>query len=217
MLLESDNEIERCANIIWNYHLLNHSVKKSDCIFVLGSNDIRVAKRGAELYLAGYAPLLIFSGAVGKLTQGKFDCSEAAHFANIAKQMGVPESSILIEEQATNTGENISLTLKLLKEKGLRPESYIVVQKPFMERRSYAVFRNYLPETKLLVTSPQISFQDYANSELSRDDILNTMVGDLQRIREYPKLGFQIAQDIPNNVWQAFEKMVAWGYSKHLI
>lgn len=43
------------------------------------------------------------------------------------------------------------------------------------------------------------------------------MVGDLQRIREYPKLGFQIEQNIPKSVWQAFEKMVGWGYSKHLI
>ncbi len=215
MLLE--NEIDKCANIIWDYHLLNHSLKKSDCIFVLGSNDTRVAERGADLYLAGYAPLIIFSGAVGKLSKGKFNCSEAEQFANIAKKMGVPESAILIEDKATNTGENISLTMALLNKNGLQPESYIVVQKPFMERRSYAVFRNYLPETDLTVTSPQIGFQDYPNSELSRDDILNTIVGDLQRIREYPKLGFQIAQNIPDDVWQAFETMVASGYTKHLI
>ena len=209
--------IEQTAQEIWDYHLLNHSLIKSDCIFVLGSNDIRVAQRGAELYLAGFAPLLIFSGAVGKLTEGKFDCSEAQHFANIAMQMGVPASAILIEDKATNTGENISLTMALLEKKGITLNSYIVVQKPFMERRAYAVFKKYLPNPALLITSPQISFQDYPNEALSRDDILNTMVGDLQRIREYPKLGFQVEQEIPTSVWQAFEKMVEWGYTKHLI
>ncbi|WP_022943256.1 YdcF family protein [Psychromonas hadalis] len=209
--------IEQQAKIIWDYHLLHHSLKKSDCIFVLGSNDIRVAQRGAELYLAGFAPLLIFSGAIGKLTEGKFTCSEAQYFSNIAIKMGVPESAILIEDKATNTGENISLTMALLKEKKLKPASYIVVQKPFMERRAFAVFKHYLPEPELIITSPQISYQDYANADLSHDDILNVMVGDLQRIREYPQLGFQIAQDIPDNVWQAFKKMVAWGYTKHLI
>lgn len=205
------------ANIIWNYHLLHHKLKKSDCIFVLGSNDIRVAQRGAELYLAGYAPLLIFSGAVGKLTEGLFNCSEAQYFANVAIAMGVPESAILIEDKATNTGENISLTMALLAKKGITLDSYIVVQKPFMERRAYAVFKQYLSEPELIITSPQISYADYPNDTLSRDDILNVMVGDLQRIREYPKLGFQIVQDIPDNVWQAFEKMVQWGYTKHLI
>lgn len=209
--------VEQQAKIIWDYHLLHHRLAKSDCIFVLGSNDIRVAERGAELYLSGYAPLLIFSGAVGKLTEGKFNCSEAQRFANVAMQMGVPESAILIEDKATNTGENISLTMALLKEKGIKLSSYIVVQKPFMERRSYAVFKKYLPEPRLIVTSPQISYQDYPNEDLSREDILNVMVGDLQRIQEYPKLGFQIEQDIPTNVWQAFEKMVEWGYTEHLI
>jgi uncharacterized SAM-binding protein YcdF (DUF218 family) len=209
--------IEASAQIIWDYHLLHHLLSNSDCLFVLGSNDIRVAERGAELYLAGFAPLLIFSGAVGKLTEGKFDCSEAQYFANRAIQMGVPEQAIIIEDKATNTGENISLTMALLKEKEITLNSYIVVQKPFMERRAYAVFKKYLPTAKLLVTSPQISYQDYPNEDLSRDDILNVMVGDLQRIREYPKLGFQIAQDIPTSVWQAFEKMVEWGYTKHLI
>jgi len=209
--------IDQSAKIIWDYHLLNHSLVKSDCILVLGSNDIRVAERGAELYLAGFAPLLIFSGAVGKLTEGKFDCSEAQYFANRAMQMGVPADAILIEDKATNTGENISLTMALLKEKGLNPKSYIVVQKPFMERRAYAVFKKYLPAPILFITSPQISYQDYPNTDLTRDDIFNVMVGDLQRIREYPKLGFQIEQDIPIYVWQAFKKMVEWGYKKHLI
>ena len=43
------------------------------------------------------------------------------------------------------------------------------------------------------------------------------MVGDLQRIREYPKLGYQIEQEIPAKVWRAYEKLGAAGYDKHLI
>jgi hypothetical protein len=42
-------------------------------------------------------------------------------------------------------------------------------------------------------------------------------VGDLQRIKEYPKLGFQIEQNIPDEVWDAWERLVALGYSKHLV
>jgi hypothetical protein len=43
------------------------------------------------------------------------------------------------------------------------------------------------------------------------------MVGDLQRVKIYPEKGFQIAQEIPEDVWRAFEELVAAGYTRHLI
>jgi hypothetical protein len=43
------------------------------------------------------------------------------------------------------------------------------------------------------------------------------MVGDLQRIKIYPARGFQIEQEIPEPVWQAFEVLVRAGYDKYLI
>jgi hypothetical protein len=43
------------------------------------------------------------------------------------------------------------------------------------------------------------------------------MVGDLQRIRLYPEKGFQIHQDIPDDVWDAYEELVKAGYTKYLI
>jgi len=43
------------------------------------------------------------------------------------------------------------------------------------------------------------------------------MVGDLQRIREYPARGFQTEQPIPAKVWDAFERLVALGFTDNLI
>ena len=43
------------------------------------------------------------------------------------------------------------------------------------------------------------------------------MVGDLQRIRIYPALGFQIPQEIPDDVWEAYERLVAAGYDSRLV
>ena len=70
--------------------------------------------------------------------------------------MGVPRANILIENQSTNTGENVRLTRQLLAERGLDPESFILVQKPYMERRSFATFRKVWPEKRVTVTSPQV-------------------------------------------------------------
>jgi len=43
------------------------------------------------------------------------------------------------------------------------------------------------------------------------------MVGDLQRIRVYADKGYQIPQDIPDDVWNAFEQLVQAGYDKYLV
>lgn len=43
------------------------------------------------------------------------------------------------------------------------------------------------------------------------------MVGNLQRIIEYPKLGFQIYQPVLRKVLQAYAALVSLGYDKRLI
>jgi uncharacterized SAM-binding protein YcdF (DUF218 family) len=205
------------ANKLWDYHHVNQCVEKSDCILVLGSHDLRVAEKGAELYLQGWAPILIFSGGLGRLTNDIWKESEAEKFATIALKMGVPIEAILIENKSTNTGENILFTQQLLKENNLDPQSFIVVQKPYMERRSYATFKKHWPDKKLTVTSPQISFENYYNDEIPFESVINIMVGDLQRIKIYPEKGFQIFQEIPKDVWSAYEKLVELGYTEHLV
>jgi uncharacterized SAM-binding protein YcdF (DUF218 family) len=209
-------EIEILAKKLWDYHLLNQALEKSDCILVLGSHDLRVAERGADLYLQGWAPLLIFSGGFGNFTKDKFTEPEADLFAAIAVRLGVPEKAILIENKSTNTGENIQFTRELLKQKGIDPDSFIVVQKPYMERRSYATFKKRWPEKRLIISSPQVSFEDYPSDEISTEKFINIMVGDLQRIKTYPQKGFQIFQEIPEEVWEAYTRLVQLGFDKHL-
>jgi uncharacterized SAM-binding protein YcdF (DUF218 family) len=209
--------VNKAACLIWDYHHMNHSLEKSDCIFALGSHDLRVAEWAAQLWLEGWAPLLLLSGGLGNFTQGMWTEKEADKFAAIARKMGVPDEVILIENQSTNTGENILFSKALLAARGLDPQRFIVVQKPYMERRSYATFKKHMPEKELLVTSPPLTYDDYPNEEIPLDRIINIMVGDLQRIKEYPAKGFQIEQEIPEEVWDAFELLVREGYGQHLI
>ncbi|HXB09217.1 MAG TPA: YdcF family protein [Puia sp.] len=204
------------ARKLWDYHHLNHIPAPADCILVLGSHDLRVADRGAELYLQGLAPILIFSGGLGNVTKGIWKDPEADRFARIALDMGVPAEAIFIENQSTNTGENILFTQRLLADKGLHPQTFLLVQKPYMERRSYATFKKHWPDKDLIVTSPQIAFEDYPTDEIPLERVINIMVGDLQRIRIYPAKGFQIPMEIPDDVWAAYEKLVGWGFTEHL-
>jgi uncharacterized SAM-binding protein YcdF (DUF218 family) len=216
-----DDRIRALVEKLWRYHQLDHQLSPADAILVLCSHDVRVAERGAQLFLDKWAPLLIFSGGLGSITKHLWRESEADQFARIAVSMGVPPGAILTENRSTNTGENITFTRRLLADRNIDPETFIVVQKPYMERRSFATFRKQWPEKQVVVTSPEVPLDrylnEYSNQTLSADDVISIMVGDLQRIRVYAAKEFQIPQDIPDDVWDAYEQLVKAGYDRHLL
>lgn len=221
LLMTIGNHLNVLAEKIWHYHLMNHHLSPADVILVLCSHDGRVAERGALLFHEGWAPLLIFSGGLGTITKDIWTEPEADQFAKVAIGLGVPKDKIIIENQSSNTGENVLFTRQLLAEKKINPQKFILVQKPYMERRSFATFKKLWPEKDVIVTSPQVSFDEYldtyANRALSRDEVISIMVGDLQRMKLYPEKGFQIYQKIPHDVWAAYEELVEAGYNQRLI
>jgi uncharacterized SAM-binding protein YcdF (DUF218 family) len=209
------------AQRIWDYHQMHHTLAPADVILVLCSHDTAVAARGAEVWLQGWAPHLVFSGGLGRITSQMWSEPEADQFARVAIAMGVPAAQILIESASTNTGENVRLTRRLLESRGIDAARFILVQKPYMERRAYATFQKVWPGKTAIVTSPRASFEEYlarhSNAAIAPDEVVAIMVGDLQRIRVYPQRGFQIEQEIPGEVWDAFEELVSLGYDSHLI
>lgn len=216
-----DDTIRALVERVWRYHQMDHTPEPSDAILVMCSHDTAVAERGAELQRQGLAPLLIFSGGLGGITRTLWAGSEAERFAEVAIARGVPADRILLETRSTNTGENVTFTRRMLEEAGLAPQRMILVQKPYMERRAWATFRRLWPEVEATVTSPRVSLDEYlerySNAALSRDDVISIMVGDLQRLRLYPARGFMIEQQIPDEVWEAFNALVAAGYDTHLV
>jgi uncharacterized SAM-binding protein YcdF (DUF218 family) len=209
--------VERWARVIWDYHHVGHVLAPADAIVVLGSHDTRVAERGAELVLAGWAPLVVFSGNLGSLTSEMWARPEAEIFADVAAGMGVPRDRMLVEARSTNTGENVSFCRDLLAERGIEVRKAIAVQKPYMERRTLATFRTLWPELDVIVTSPQMDFDAYPNAQITQDDVIHIMVGDFQRLMLYAKKGWSAAQEIPDEVMDAYQDLVAAGYTARLL
>ena len=212
----------KSAEILWDYHHLNQEITPGDSIIAFGSHDLHVAERAAELYLQGYGKFIIFTGGLGRVTEKIWRKPEAVKFAETAFAPGVPEEPVFIEPQSRNTGENISFTRRLLQEKNLKTGKAAAVDKPFKERRLYATLKKQWPELCFSVTSPQNSFDEYLeyyrnSGELGVDDFINIMVGDLQRIDVYGQNGFQIPQEIPEEVREAYRALVRAGYDKQLL
>ncbi|KUI72380.1 hypothetical protein VM1G_07562 [Cytospora mali] len=228
---EPQNQVTQDTELVYNYHRMHMPLPaEADAIFTLCSLDVRVAHRAAQLYLDGHGRYLIFSGGSGKLTEHRFTKPEAEVFADVARAKGVPDKAIIVESQATNTGENVRFTYGIFRDRGLLGgengmRSFILVQKPYMERRTYATFMKQWPgmdtideekSVEFSVTSPQLEWSDYPDESNPRDLVVNIMVGDLIRIHEYPAKGYQIAQEIPVDVWEAGQRLIAAGFDGHL-
>jgi uncharacterized SAM-binding protein YcdF (DUF218 family) len=214
--------IEQATRTIWNYHLMNHKLSPADMLFVLGHHDLRVPVYVAELYKQGFAPLVVCSGS-GTIHKGSprreqfGDKTEAEVFRDILIREGVPEEVILIENKSQNTGQNYEFTESLMQDKGVELKKVIAVQKPYMERRAYVTGKVWWPDVELLVTSPNIKMEDYPNKIISKEHMINAVVGDLERIIQYPKSGFQIEQEVSQEVLDAFNYLVEQGYTKRMI
>lgn len=208
-------------HVLWDYMCLHQVPEKADVIIGFGCYNEDVARRAAQLYHMGLAPLVLFTGALGRNTKGMWQESEADRFARIAMEEGVPEDVILKESRATNSGENLIFAKRLLEERNIPVHKVIGVQKPYMERRLYAAFPVYWPEVEVTVTSWQQSFEEYV-SGLHRwgrgeEETVSMIVGDFQRIPKYAELGYQIPQPIPEEAWEAFHSLVDLGYTQQLI
>jgi uncharacterized SAM-binding protein YcdF (DUF218 family) len=212
-----EKKILNAAKTLWDYLSLGQSLKKSDCIIAMGSHDLRVAEYAADLVVKGWAPILICSGGLGRLTRDIWRGSEAERFRRVAIAAGVIEENILVEDRSTNTGENILFSKELLEKKGYLIKSTILVHKPYMERRALATAKLYWPDLEVIVSSPKIPFKKYATSEIPLEEIIQIMVGDFHRILIYPEKGFQIKQEVTKEGLQAFNYLKAEGYTRYLV
>ncbi len=147
-------DILTAARTLWSFHRVDDDPVKADVIIGLGSYDIRVALRCAELYKAGFAPRILFTGGSGNWTRGVFDRPEADIFAEAAFADGVPPAAILVERQASNVGENLAFARAMVPDLG----SAVLVTKPQTQKRVLAARLLQWPDIEAAVTAPRTGF-----------------------------------------------------------
>lgn len=206
--------------VIWDYLGMHQIPGKADVIVGFGNFNTNIARRAAELYHQGLAPVVLFTGGLGRNTEGLLPEPEAVRFARVAMECGVPEGSILMEPDSTNTAENILFTRRLLEDRGIAHDRILGVHQPFMERRITAAMGVYWPEQAFSVTSPQTSVADYLavakKQGVTENAAVSVIVGDFQRMDLYAKKGYQTPQYIPEEAWTAFHQLVKMGFDTQL-
>ena len=206
--------------VLWQALRRPSPLKKADCIVGFGNYNCDIGIRAAELYRAGYADKVLFSGGLGRNTLGLQSVTEAERFAEAAVRHGVPETDILIENRSTNTAENIAFTRRTLEENGIAAKCLIAVHQPFMERRIASAFDVFWAEVELLTTSPEADiptfFAHAVTYGVTEKMVVEEVVGDFQRMELYAEKGWQSRQDFPAEAWDAYHALVELGYGGQL-
>lgn len=185
----------------------------AEAVVVCCSYDLRVCDHACELLRRGLAPRLVLSGNTGNWTRHLWSEPEAQIFRQRALANGLDPDRITLEKSATNFGENIAFTRRLLPE--LR--RVIFLTKPNSVLRVRLTIPVQWPGLTSFVDAPPLSFPDDVSNVVGMLGVIEEMAGDLDRILQYPARGFQIAHPVPDEIMESWRWLVEAGFTHHLL
>lgn len=204
----------RRAKCLWGYLCLGVPVRPAECLLVFGGHDLGVAERAADLYTDRLSPFVVVSGGSRAVPDGSEFDTEADAILDVLLRRDVPKDAIAMERLASNTSENFWLTAELLRDRGLDPKTFLVVQKPYTERRTLATARRRWPAKRVAVTSQQISFEDYCAGDIPISRILSMLVGEVLRLEAYAEDGLiDLDEPVPADLLEAAGALQEAGFS----
>lgn len=120
--------------------------KAADAIIVISGGDTQArAEKGIDLYKAGWAKTLVFSGAA----QDKSGPSNAEAMRRQAISTGVPDANILVDEESINTQQNAENTKSILKNENI--QTVILVTSGYHQRRASLEFHKQAQDAGVTV------------------------------------------------------------------
>lgn len=201
------------ARRIWDYLASFNDPAPSDAIVVCCSYDLRVCDHACRLLRESLAPRILFSGKSGNWTEHLWDRTEAAVFRDRAIAQGIDPDCILIENEATNIGENLAFSKRLLPE----VKTVTFVTKPNTILRVKLTAPLQWPGITTHVACPLLQFPEEISNVVGILGVIHEMVGDLQRIEAYPMRGYQVEHALPTEILESRDYLVAHGFTRHLM
>lgn len=204
----------RLARLLWDYLCLGQEVQPVDWILVFGSHDLSVAHRAADLYHEGIGRHVVVSGGARSVPEGARHDTEAEALREILVRRAVPNEAIAVEKLATNTSENFWFTAELLRDRGIGASRFLVVQKPYAERRIIATARRRWPEKEIRVTSENTTFERYCAGSIATSKIFSMLAGEILRLDSYARAGLiEVGEDTPAELVEAALELESAGYN----
>jgi hypothetical protein len=217
MSVPSDSQMAMASDL-WDYLRLGQEVRPAECILVFGGHDLGVARRAVELYRDSVARIILVSGGSAHVPAGSKLSTEADAIFEVLVSRGVSEKDIMVERLASNTSENFWLSAELLRDRHFGFNRFLIVQKPYAERRTIATARRRWPAQSVRVTSEEISFGDYCVGEIPVPRILSMISGEVIRLSGYARSGLiELDEPVPENLLDDARKLQQAGFNARAI
>ena len=213
--IEISQEILDNAQILWNYQRIDENPKKADFIIVSG-HELRLVDKAVQLFNDGYAPYLVVSGGflygeIRGFESEDNDKTEAEVFKQEAIKQGISENKIILQDKPKNMGQVLKYTKEILANMKITVKKGIFIFEPDAQRRAKASLEKQWPEISSIVTSINITMEEYANNELPMPELIKRITANMRKIIEYPARGFQTEQDIPQEIKEAYNNLLKAG------
>jgi uncharacterized SAM-binding protein YcdF (DUF218 family) len=183
--LSSKTLIER----IGRYIMVKTPIEVADLAFVFGTRDgvEEFADEIDRYWKRGFFPWIVIAGGS---TQGNPN-PESTVLYNKLVDRGVNESCIICERNSKNTGENVQLSLSLIKQRIAfdRVRSIIAVGKISSSRRYLMTLERYWPGPKKMIL-PINYFGVPENRWLEDAEFQARVMAEWDKIPRYLALGF---------------------------
>jgi uncharacterized SAM-binding protein YcdF (DUF218 family) len=201
------------ARRLWDYMSAGRQHAKADLIVVCCSYDLRVGDYACELLKAGIADRLLFSGNTGNWTRHLWSRPEAHVYRDRARVFGIAPDAVLVEDQSTNFGENIAFSRRLAADAG----TVVFITKPASVLRVSLTIPIQWPGITAHVDCPALGFPDDVSPVVGLYGLIDEMVGDLQRVIEYPQHGYQVAHELPPEILESWRFLIDQGFTRHML
>lgn len=162
-----------------------HAPCEADIIFLPGGPGDEPCLKAAELYHAGYAPLILPSGkfAITKAAYEGPEATEWAHMKHLLMAKGVPPEAILKEDEATYTWQNAQFSRRVTDAMGLCIRTALLVCKAHHARRALTYYEIAYPEADLRVCPAPIPGVSRENWHLTQYG-MDAVMGEMQRFSQ---------------------------------
>ncbi len=154
---------KRIIKEISDFIFIEDKLEAADIIFLPGGAHAEVPEKGAEVFCAGYAPIIMPAGkyaintgafagvqSKGDIYNGEY-VTECDFYKDVLIKNGVPEEAIVCEDRSTFTKMNAVNSRKLTDKMGLDIKKAIICCKSFHARRCLMYYSYAYPDTEFII------------------------------------------------------------------
>lgn len=188
--------MNRIIDDITEFIFVSDEPRKADLIIAVGCSFPQIPERAAELYRAGYAPLILTTGRytykLGHF-RGVSDkreiysapyVTECDFYRDVLTRNGVPETAIIREDKSGYTRQNADFSRALVDEKGLKADTVLVVCRAFHARRCRIFFQSAFDKSEVLMMPVDTFTGEDSGDWYKSEKGIKRVLGELRRCGE---------------------------------